>query len=116
MTDIKEILEKVELSNKAQSLIIKDLELSNKSIGDKEVKALVEVLKNSENLTNLNLSNNQIGDEGAIAIAEMLKVNGSLLFLCLLGNKIGKEGLKALAEALKVKAIKVCFKEEILKN
>lgn len=100
MTDLREVIKEIEASNKAESLIIKSLDLSGKQIGDNEIKTLIESIKNSTSLNHLDLSNNEITDAGAIALAEMLKSNYSLLSLKLKKNRIGKEGLKTISRAL----------------
>ncbi|MBL8675911.1 MAG: hypothetical protein JNJ47_00550, partial [Alphaproteobacteria bacterium] len=86
----------------AQDQVLTDLDLRNKQIGDKEVKALSEALKVNMILQYLSLSGNNVGAEGAVALGEMLIKTKTLQYLNLQGNQIGDEGAKTLGKALKV--------------
>lgn len=90
----------------------RNLNLSDKNLGDKDAIAIGEALKVNKTLEFLHL-NTQIGDTGAKAIAGALQFNNSLTNLGIMRRstinyipvepiKLGDESAKAFAEALKV--------------
>ena len=80
---------------------IKELYLGNNCLGDDGAIALVEYLKDNKTLQVLNLQNVGIGDVGITALSKAFADNSSLEYLDLYYNKISPRGVKALADSLK---------------
>ena len=81
---------------------LKELDLSDNSIGAEGAKAIARALEKNKTLTALDLRDNNIGDEGAIAIANALRENYSIRIkrLNLNLNNIGDDGAIAIAKAV----------------
>lgn len=81
--------------------LIKELDLTFYSVGDKGAKRLATALRRGLNLQRLILAENDIEDKGAKKIAEALEHNTALQYLSLTGNAISAVGLEAYAKALR---------------
>jgi Leucine Rich repeat len=79
----------------------KELNLSNKRIGDRQAKQIGEELASNTTLKRLDVCGSRIGNDGVVAIAIALRTNQSLEELDLGFNKFGDLGTAAIAQALK---------------
>lgn len=80
-----------------------DFVQDEKNIGDTEVEAIAEALKENRSVAEVDLRGNLITDKGAKALAEALKSNDTVKELKLSFNcKIKNAGIEAIAETLKV--------------
>ena len=77
------------------------LNLTDKSLGDKEARLVVALLNNMEHsLESVYFNENDIGPEGAAYIAELLKNNKTITELDLENNNLGDQGASALGKML----------------
>jgi len=81
---------------------LKELELKQCYIDDRQTQQLAQVLESNRGLKKLNLSHNTIDDDGAKALGTALKENKVLEELDLGWNQIGCEGLNPFAEMLSI--------------
>jgi Ran GTPase-activating protein (RanGAP) involved in mRNA processing and transport len=79
---------------------VTSLKLDYCSICTAGARALAEALNVNTTLTTLHLGGNDIGAEGAVVLSEVLRVNTTLTTLYLGGNEIGSKGAVALSKAL----------------
>lgn len=79
---------------------LRELILSDNSIGDEGAEALAAVLDSHSKIKVLDLSHNTIGTRGAVHIASAVLRTKSLTSLSLKANEIGDPGAEALLEAL----------------
>jgi Ran GTPase-activating protein (RanGAP) involved in mRNA processing and transport len=78
------------------------LDISQNSIGDIGINAILEAIENNSCLRELNLTNNSISGEGAIAFATVLRnPNFALKKLYINNNSIGDNGVIALSTVLR---------------
>ncbi len=80
---------------------VTSLKLDYCSICTAGARALAEALNVNTTLKTLELCFNDIGAEGAVALSEVLRVNTTLTTLHLGGNDIGAEGAVVLSEVLR---------------
>ena len=73
---------------------------SNKEIGLKGFKTLIDEIKDSKNLKKLDLSKNNLKDKGVEVVVDLIKDNKRLEELDLSGNGIKEKGVQALAGVL----------------
>ena len=78
-------------------LNIRYIRLYNLNIGDKGVKKLSQILRDSRFLETLSLSGNDIGDNGASAVADLMKTLPHLQGVYLNDNHIGNKGVEKLS-------------------
>jgi hypothetical protein len=104
MKELIEYLEKKEFIEEANSLRNggTSLKLSEKNIGDVEIKEIIELLKKNTTLISLSFWGNKIGNAGAKEIAKLLKTNKTITSLDLGYNNITGAGTKELEQALKI--------------
>jgi hypothetical protein len=79
-----------------------NMDLFRHTLGDDEVVALAERLKNDSTATVVDLRHNSFGSRGAVALAEALATSTSVEKVDLSEAPIGDEGASALARALLV--------------
>ena len=86
--------EKVEILVQAleQNSSIHILDLKRNNLAEKGGKALGKLLESNQCLTSINLERNNLGEESGVALGKGLKNHPTLLHLNLLGNKIGDKG------------------------
>jgi Ran GTPase-activating protein (RanGAP) involved in mRNA processing and transport len=92
----------VALSIPLQGIMLEMLDISENSIGDIGINAIVEAIENNFCLRELSLTNNSISGEGAIALATVLQnPNFALKKLDINNNSIGDNGVIALSTILR---------------